>query len=41
MSGQNKLLNYFVAAAHHLLNLVNQNKHQARKQTVILQVMAI
>ena len=39
MIGQNQLPNYFVAGAHKILNLVNQNKEQARKHTAILQVM--
>ena len=32
-------MNHFVAGAHQMLNLVNQNKQHARKQTAILQVM--
>ena len=39
MIGQNELLNYFVAGLRQMLNLVNQNKHFARKQAAILQVM--
>ena len=41
MIGQNLLLNYFVAGARQMLNLVNQNKQQARKHTAILQVKNI
>ena len=32
-------MNHFVAGARQMLNLVNQNKQHARKQTAILQVM--
>ena len=39
MTGQNELLNYFVAGARQMLNLVNQNKQHARKHITILQVM--
>ena len=39
MIGQNYLLNYFVAGAQQMLNLVNQNKQRAGKHTAILQVM--
>ena len=34
-----KLLNYFVVGTCKMLNLVNQNKQDARKQTAILQGM--
>ena len=39
MIGQNNSLNYFVAGACQILNLVNQNKQQARKHTAILQII--
>ena len=39
MFGQNWLLNYFVAGARQMLNLVNQNKQHAKTHNVILQVM--
>ena len=39
MIGQNQLLNYFVAGARQMLNLVNQNKQHTRKHTSNLQVM--
>ena len=39
MVDQNYLLNYFVAGARQVLNLVNHNKKYARKHTAILQVM--
>ena len=39
MVDQNYLLNYFVAGARQVLNLVNHNKKHARKHTAILQVM--
>ena len=32
-------MTHFVAGARQMLNLVNQNKQHARKQTAILQVM--
>ena len=41
MIGQNQLLNYFVAGACQMLNLVNQNKQHARKHTAILQVITL
>ena len=41
MIGQNLLLNYFVAGACQMLNLVNQSKQHAWKHTVILQVMTM
>ena len=39
MIGQNLLLNYFVAEAGQMVNLVIENKQHARKHTAILQVM--
>ena len=39
MIGQNNLLNGFVAGARQMLNLVNQNKHHAKNDTAILQIM--
>ena len=39
MIGQNQLLNYFVAGARQMLDLVNQKKYYARKHTAILQVI--
>ena len=39
MTGQNYLLNYFVAGARQMLNLINQNKQHATKHTAILQIM--
>ena len=41
MISQNLLLNYFVAGSPQMLNLVNQNKQQARKHIAILQVMTM
>ena len=35
MIGQNELLNYFVAGARQMLNLVSHNKHHARKHIAI------
>ena len=39
MNRQNNLLNYFIAGACQMLNLVTQKEQQARKHTAILQII--